>query len=263
MLLSGSKRVKGHVYNRREEYFELEGREHAPLAKALLHSEAPGAHPVVEPACSHAIVELRNGQDHIMWHANTGGYCPGEGSVDGVVRFGKVEKAYIKYNCFLSRQLLQPTNYKHHTGGIAVYSETTLFLRQDLHALAVLAEAASDNFQQHLAGVHYQRDAPVGAALCSILLFMEYHDDGIFPLLRHLVPPPNTNDDIEQSPTQGGITIEGDLEQLNGDPVRPDSRSVCQRVDGAYQLLHHGLNPKQYVLGPLVKTFGDARVEPR
>ena len=40
---------------------------------------------------------------------------------------------------------------------------------------------------------------------------MEYHDDGIFPLLRHLAPPPNTNDDIEQSPVQGGITVEGDL----------------------------------------------------
>ena len=121
MLLSGSKRVKGHVFNRREEYFEQGGREHAPLAKTLFHSEAPRAHPVVEPhACSHAIVELRNGRDHIMWHANTGGYCPGEGSVDGVVRFGKVEKAYVLNNCFLSRQLLQPTNYKYHTGGKAV-----------------------------------------------------------------------------------------------------------------------------------------------
>ena len=57
---------------------------------------------------------------------------------------------------------------------------------------------------------------PVVAALCSILLFVEYHDDGIFPLLRHLAPPPpNTNDDIEQSPAQGGITVEGDLELLN------------------------------------------------
>ena len=25
-------------------------------------------------------------------------------------------------------------------------------------------------------------------------------------------PPPNTNDDVEQSPAQGGITVEGDLE---------------------------------------------------
>ena len=55
---------------------------------------------------------------------------------------------------------------------------------------------------------------------------MEYHNDGIFPMLRHLAPPPNTNDDIEQSPAQGGITVEGDLEQLNGDSVRSDSLSV-------------------------------------
>ena len=98
-----------------------------------------------------------------------------------------------------------------------------MFLRQDPHALSVLAEAASEDLQQYLAGVRYQRDAPV-VALCPILLFMGYHDDGLFPLLllRHLVPPPNTNDDgIEQSPAQGGITIESDLEQLNGGSVDP------------------------------------------
>ena len=39
-------------------------------------------------------------------------------------------------------------------------------------------------------------------------------------------PPPNTNDDIEQSPSQGGIVFEFDLEQLNGDFVRSDSLSV-------------------------------------
>ena len=47
---------------------------------------------------------------------------------------------------------------------------------------------------------------------------------GTFP------PPPNTNDDIDQSPAQGGIAVEGDLhdlEQLNGDSVRSDSLSVC------------------------------------
>ena len=40
------------------------------------------------------------------------------------------------------------------------------------HALAVLAEAASDDLQQYLAGVRHQRDAPVIAALCPILLFI-------------------------------------------------------------------------------------------
>ena len=72
-----------------------------------------------------------------------------------VVRFGKVDKTYIKRNSFLPRQLLQPTNHKHHIGGRTVRSETSLFLRQDPHALAVFAEVASDDLQQYLAGVRY------------------------------------------------------------------------------------------------------------
>ena len=65
---------------------------------------------------------------------------------------------------------------------------------------------------------------------------------GIFPLLRHLAPSKNTNDDIEQSPAQGGIIVEGDLEQFNGNSVRSDSLSVRQQADGVCQLLHRGLN---------------------
>ena len=67
----------GHVYSRREDDVEQEGREHAPLTKALFHSEPPQPHPVVEPhACSHAIVELTNDRDRILWHAETVEYCP-------------------------------------------------------------------------------------------------------------------------------------------------------------------------------------------
>ena len=55
-------------------------------------------------------------------------------------------------------------------------------------------------------------------------------------------PPPNTNDDIEQSPAQGGIAVEGDLEQLNRDSFWSGSLSVRQRADGVRQLLHSGLN---------------------
>ena len=90
--------------------------------------------------------------------------------------------------------------------------------------------------------MRYQRDALVVSAVCPILLFLEYHYDDIFLLLRYLAPPPNTNDDIEQSPAQGGIIVEGDLEQLNGDFVWSDSCSVHQRADGGCQLLHLGLN---------------------
>ena len=100
------------MYNHREENVEQEGREYAPLTKALFHSKSPRAHPVVEShACSHAIVELTNDRDHILWHAKAGEYCPEEGSINGVVRFSKVDKAYIQQNSFLPRQLLQPTNH--------------------------------------------------------------------------------------------------------------------------------------------------------
>ena len=55
-------------------------------------------------------------------------------------------------------------------------------------------------------------------------------------------PPPNTNDDIEQSPSQRGIAVEGDLEQLNEDSARFDRLSLCQRVGDTCQLLHSGVN---------------------
>ena len=51
-VLSALKRVKiTFVYNRREEDVEQEGRKHAALTKALLHSDPPRSqcHPVVEP----------------------------------------------------------------------------------------------------------------------------------------------------------------------------------------------------------------------
>ena len=84
-----------------------------------------------------------------------------------------------------------------------------------------------------------------------------FHCCGTFPL------PPNPNDDIDQFPAQGGITVEGDLEQLNRDSVRFDSLSVRQQAYDACQLLHRGLNSQRHVPGQLGKAFGDVRVETR
>ena len=96
----------GHAYYRREEDVEQEGREHAPLTKTLFHSKPPRVHPVVEPhACSNAIVDLTSDRDNFLWHAKKGEYCLEECSVNGVVRFGKVDKAYIQWNLFFPRQL--------------------------------------------------------------------------------------------------------------------------------------------------------------
>ena len=96
-------------------------------------------------------------------------YSPEEGFVNRVVDFGKVDKPYIQWHLFLPRQFLWPTNHKHNISCRTVRSETTLFLRQDPHALAMLDVAANDDPQQYLAGVGYQRDAPEVAALCLIL----------------------------------------------------------------------------------------------
>ena len=55
-------------------------------------------------------------------------------------------------------------------------------------------------------------------------------------------PPANTKDDIEQCPSQGRITVEGDIEQPNEDSVRSDRPSVRQRVDGVCQFQYRRLN---------------------
>ena len=74
-------------------------------------------------------------------------------------------------------------------------------------------------------------DTSVVAALFPTLRFGDYHDDGIFSLLRLLPPPPNTADDIEQVPSQDRIAIEGNLEKINGDSIRFDQtfRSLTSR----------------------------------
>ena len=66
-----------------------------------------------------------------------------------------------------------------------VRSESTLFLLQNFHAFAVHTEAANDNLQHYLAGVRYRRDTPLVTALFPILIFVKYHNDGRFLLLRH------------------------------------------------------------------------------
>ena len=130
------------------------------------------------------------------------------------------------------------TSYRWYNGSVGNHSVPPA----GSHAFVVITEVASDTLQQYLAGVDYQRGTPVAAVLIPILHFVEYCDDGIFLILWHLPTPPSTNDDIEQSPSQGGITIEGKMEQVNGDFVRSDNLSVNQRADGACQLLHRGLN---------------------
>ena len=63
------------------------------------------------------------------------------------------------------------------------------------------------------------------------MMMIFFHCSGTYP-----PPPLNINDDIKQSPSQGGLAVEGDFEQLNGDSVRSNSLSVHQQADGSCQL---------------------------
>ena len=90
----------------------------ARLTKALFYNELHQSHPAIESqACSHAIVRLTNDQDHFQWHAKKGERPSEEGSINGVVRFGKVDKAYIQESSFLPCQHLSLPNHVHHVGG--------------------------------------------------------------------------------------------------------------------------------------------------
>ena len=85
----------GHVHNRREQYVEQEGREHAQTT--TFHNRPLRVHPIVESqAYSNAIVEVTNDRDHIR-HVKPSQYCPGDGSINGTVRFDKVNKQCIQH----------------------------------------------------------------------------------------------------------------------------------------------------------------------
>ena len=203
----------GHVYNRCEEDVTQEGREHAPLTKALFHSEPPRVHPVVEPhACSHAIVETTNDRDLIMWHAKTGETVQRRvRSTESYALVRSIKHRYSGHRFFransCSRRITKIISMVERFGRklLCSFGRIPTCSQHSLRPRAMI-------FSTSLAGVRYQRVTPVVATLCPILLFVEYHDDGIFPLVRHLSPPSNTNDDIEQSSTQDGIADQVDFQ---------------------------------------------------
>lgn len=51
-------------------------------------------------------------------------------------------------------------------------------------------------------------------------------------LLKKLSPPSDAKDDVGQSPMKDGGTAEGDLEQLDRNPIRSINLFACQRADG-------------------------------
>ena len=89
---------------------------------------------------------------------------PQESAVDGVIGFGKVDKAHEQRGV-LPRQFLQASHHEHHVDRGAVESKSTLLLRQDAFPFAVVTEAARDDFEENSAGVRHEGDATIVNAL--------------------------------------------------------------------------------------------------
>ena len=107
-----------HTYNRCEADVEQEEHVRARLTKALFYNELHQSYPVIEShACSHAIVRLTNDRDHLLRHAKKGERSSEKGLINGLVRFGKVDKAYTQESSFLPCQHLSLPNHVHHIGG--------------------------------------------------------------------------------------------------------------------------------------------------
>ena len=86
---------------------------------------------------------------------------PQERAVDGVIGFGKVDKAHEQRSVLLSRQFLQVSRHDHHVDRRVVGSKSTLLLRYDAFPLKVVTEAARYDFREYFAGVRHEGDATI------------------------------------------------------------------------------------------------------
>ena len=68
-----------------------------------------------------------------------------------------------------SQLLLQSAHDERHIGCRALKPETALFLRKDPRFLADIAKSIDQDFEEDLAGMYHQREAPAVATLGPIL----------------------------------------------------------------------------------------------
>ena len=113
------------------------------MPKTLLHVEHIRALAFTQPhACPHVAMELTDDGEHYRWYAKATQNSPQESAVDGVISFGKFDKAHEQWGVLLPRQFLQASHHEHLVGRRAVGSKSTLLLRKDDFPFAVITEAA-------------------------------------------------------------------------------------------------------------------------
>ena len=194
---SATKRFVGHTQYRREKNVEQQWREHASLPKTLLHVELIRALSTIQQhECLHVVVKLADGGKYSRWHDKTSKDIPQKGWVDEVICFGKGNKAQVHGGVLLPRQFLQSSYYEYHVNRRALGFEPTLFRHQNVLAVAIVAQATRDYFEEYFAGVSHEGDATIIPTLSHIFLLVKHLNRCIFPLLRHAISCPHGDDDI-------------------------------------------------------------------
>ena len=162
----------------------------------MLHLELFRILSIIQPhTCLRAVVKFVNDGEHSRWHPKASKDIPQKGLVDGVICFGKVDKAHVQGGVRFPRHVLLSSYYEHHVNRRALGSEPTLFLRQNVLALAIFTQATRDDFEDYVSDVS-QGDAAIIATLSPVFLLVKYLNRGIFLLSRYATSPPQSDDYI-------------------------------------------------------------------
>ena len=96
--------------------------------------------------------------------------------------FGEVDRAQVQGGVIFPPQFLQSSYYEHRVNRRGLRSESTLFLRQNVLAFALVTQATRYDFEEYFAGVSHEGDATIIATPSPIFLLVKHLNRCIFSL---------------------------------------------------------------------------------
>ena len=172
-------------------------------------------------------MEVADDRQHLGGQAEASEYVPQQVPVHGVVSLGEVDETREDRGTLLPRQLVESLDHEQHVERRAAWAKAALLLREDTLSLAVVAQACSDDFEQHFAGVCHEGDASEVAALHHVSLLEQDLDGRILPLLRHFPRLPYGHNDGVEVVEETLVSVQEQLDYLSREVVGPDSFTVC------------------------------------
>ena len=92
--------------------------------------------------------------------------------IDKVICFCQIDEANFQGIVACLSEFLKSEHDEHHIDCQALGLEAALFLGENLSFLAEVAKSIGHDFEKNVTSMHDQREAPVVATLCPILLLV-------------------------------------------------------------------------------------------